>query len=92
MTSIFPLPLVKLILLKPEIKMLILLIMLFIMVVNGQTMFTVIKLLLLLPMLKMTEDTLTFCIDDNPTFTVDLNRSFYSSRGENPYTGKLSTI
>jgi len=34
-----------------------------------------------------TENTLTFSIDDNPTFTVDLNRSFYSGKGNNPYTG-----
>jgi len=33
-----------------------------------------------------TEDTLTFNIDEVPTFTVDLNRSFYSGTGENPYT------
>jgi len=34
-----------------------------------------------------TEDSLVFSIDDKPTFNVDLNRSFYSGKGDNPYTG-----
>jgi len=33
-----------------------------------------------------TEDNLTFSIDENPTYSVDLNRNFYSGQGDNPYT------
>ncbi|OUM65877.1 glycoside hydrolase family 16 protein [Piromyces sp. E2] len=34
-----------------------------------------------------TENYLVFSIDDQPTYSVDLNRNFYSGVGENPYTG-----
>jgi len=34
-----------------------------------------------------TQDSLIFSIDDNPTYTINLNRSFYSGKGDNPYTG-----
>jgi len=33
------------------------------------------------------EDSLVFSIDEKTTYTVDLNRSFYSGKGDNPYTG-----
>jgi len=33
-----------------------------------------------------TEDSLVFSIDDKATYSVNLNRSFYSGKGDNPYT------
>ncbi|OUM63831.1 glycoside hydrolase family 16 protein [Piromyces sp. E2] len=37
--------------------------------------------------LDWNEDSLVFTVDEKTTYTVDLNRSFYSGKGDNPYTG-----